>query len=177
MSLFNDVEFLKSRCIYWPSSGEVWFKIRDFGLNPTPRQKQWNTRFANKKTGYLNTNGYLRVSFGKNNQEYYVHQIAFAVMKGYIPEEVDHIDKDKLNNKWINLRDANHSENMKNVLMRANNISGLKGVSWSEWNKKWRMDIRSNGVRHYSYHNTPEDAYLAYCEKSTELHKEFGSYE
>lgn len=182
MSLFvnlpqelRSVLYIRNRCLYWPSSGEVWFKHQNFGENPTPRQKQWNTRFAGKKTGYLNTNGYIRVSLGPNSQEYYVHQIAFAIIEGYIPEEVDHIDKDKSNNEWINLRDADHSKNMKNVLMRSINSSGLKGVSWSKWNNKWRMDIRSNGVRYYSYHNTPEDAYLAYCDKSIELHGEFGS--
>ncbi len=177
MSLFDPIQFINLRCLYWPISGEVWFKSRDFGENPTPRQKQWNARFANKKTGYLNSNGYIRVSFGPDYQEYYAHQIAFAIMKGYIPEEVDHIDKNKANNVWSNLRDANHNLNMKNVNKKEHNSSGLKGVSWSDWNKKWRMDIRSDGIRYYSYHNTPEDAYLAYCEKSTELHKEFGSNE
>ena len=40
-------------------------------------------------------------------------------MKGYIPEEVDHIDKNKANNVWSNLRDANHNLNMKNVNKRS----------------------------------------------------------
>lgn len=171
------VLYIKSRCLYWPSSGEVWYKVQDFGLNPSPRQKQWNVRFAGKKTGYLNKNGYLRVSLGPDSQEYYAHQIAFAIMKNYIPDEVDHIDKNKLNNKWYNLRDAKHSDNTKNVFKRVNNLSGMKGVSWAKSNNCWRMDIQSNGVKYYSYHDTKEKAYIAYCAASIKLHGEFGCAE
>lgn len=169
-----NVEYIKSRCYYWPISGDVIYKPQDFGLNPTPRQKQWNTRFANKKAGHLNDNGYLRVSFGPSIQEFYVHQIAFAVMADYIPLEIDHNDKNKLNNAWENLRDAAHFENASNVFKRANNIAGIKGVSWSKSNNCWRMDIQSRGIKYFSYHETQELAYKAYCAKSTELHKEFG---
>lgn len=173
MSGLADIAIIKLRLSYWPNSGEVCYKFQHFN-NPTSRQKQWNTRFAGKAAGYLNTNGYWRISLGPNNQEWYAHQIAFAIMLNYIPIEVDHIDKNKLNNAWLNLRDIEHSNNMSNVFKRSTNSSGLKGVSWAKWNNCWRMDITANGVKYHSYHTTKEEAYADYCLMSTKLHGEFG---
>lgn len=156
---------------YNPKTGKLYFKKRFF-TNPSPRNKQWNTRFAGKEAGFLNTNGYFRVSM--NGKFYYVHQIAFVIMKGYLPKEIDHRDKNKKNNKWKNLREANDSQNSSNVFKRIINKSGLKGVSWAKSNNCWRMDITYNKVRYYSYHSSKKEAYKAYCKMSAKFHKEFG---
>lgn len=118
-------------------------------------------------------NGYIR--FKANKKDWYGHQLAFLIVYGYIPKEIDHIDKNKLNNKISNLRETDRFKNMQNVLKRKINKSGLKGVSWSKSNNCWRMDIRHNHIRYHSYHKTKEEAYAAYCQKSAELHGEFGS--
>lgn len=174
---FNAVTFLMARTTYNPITGIVYYKYRNFGLNLTPRQKQWNARFGNSPAGSKNGE-YIRVSFSDMNLSYYAHQIAFALMKWHIPLEVDHIDKNKGNNVWTNLRDAeSHSNNVSNVFKRTNNVSGLKGVSWSKWSNRWRMDIGFNNIKYYSFHSTKEEAYQAYCKKSAELHKEFGCVE
>lgn len=127
--------------------------------------------YTGKQVGFLN-GFYLRASLHK--KQFYIHQIAFAIMVKFIPIEIDHIDKDKLNNKWLNLREANRSNNAANVFMRVNNKSGLKGVSWSKGSNCWRMDIQYNNIKYYSLHKTEDEAYRAYCLKSAELHKEFG---
>lgn len=174
---FDIIEFLKERCSYDPLTGFVYYKERKFE-NPSPRNKQWNTRFAGKRAGHLNVNGYWRVSFEKGHSWYYAHQIAFAIMEDYIPLEIDHKDKDKQNNKWENLRDSIlHSNNMCNQSKQSINKSGFKGVSWSKSNNCWRMDIAYKKIKYHSYHATPEDAYFAYIAKSKELHGEFGSYD
>lgn len=170
----TDFELIISLFAYDPETGIVTCKPRYFHESLTPRQKQWNTRFLNKAIGYISDNGYVRIGM-PNGRFVYAHQVAFAVMTGSIPEEIDHKDVNPLNNTWLNLREALHSENVKNSFKRVRNKSGLKGVSWSKRNSSWRMDIKANGEKHFSHHETKELAYSAYCEMSEKLHKDFGN--
>lgn len=162
---------IQNRFSYDPETGKIYYKKRE---NITHyNHKTWNMRFADKEViGWLNNNGYYRLSF--DCKLFYFHQIAFICMKGYIPEEVDHIDKNKTNNIWSNLREADRINNSCNSFKRKTNRSGLKGVSWAKSNNCWRMDITFNKKKYHSYHATKEEAYEAYCIKSSELHKEFG---
>ena len=132
-----------------------------------------NVVFANKEVESWINEGYIRISL--DGKQFYLHQVAFACMEGFIPIEVDHEDLDKTNNRWENLREAGRLENTTNVFQRQNNKSGLKGVSWSKSNNCWRMDIAHNKIKYHSYHETKEEAYQAYCLKSAELHKGFGN--
>ena len=54
------------------------------------------------------------------------------MMKGYEPEQVDHINRVRHDNRWINLREADQSRNRKNSKLNHNNKSGIKGVFWKE---------------------------------------------
>lgn len=167
------VILIKDHFSYDPETGKVYHKEKNISHH---KNKYWNTRYAGKEAGFFNGD-YFKVSIG-GKKTFYVHQVAFACMVSYIPKEIDHEDKCKINNKWNNLRDAiSHSHNASNRFMEYNNQSGLKGVSWDKWNKKWRMDIAFNHIKYYSFHKTKEEAHEAYKLKSAELHKEFGCYE
>ena len=159
---------------YESLTGKIIAKARDFD-NPSPRNKQWNTRFANKEVGFKNQ-GYIRVRL-PNNKCLYAHQIAFLLMTGSIPEEIDHRDLNRTNNVWKNLRDCTHSENAANCFKRITNKSGFKGVCWNKSNKAWQMNIQFQHKTYFGYFSTKEGAYAAYCLKSAELHKEFGNVE
>lgn len=169
--MYDRIELIKSRFSYWPESGKVFYKAQDFGQNPTPRQKQWNSRFANKEAGYVSENGYIRVSI--DGKQFYAHQIAFALMTGGIPNEIDHINLNKADNKWSNLRIAEHHQNASNAFKRCTNKSGFKGVSWSKSNKRWRMEISHRGKVYFGYFLTKEEAYESYCAYAEVLHKEY----
>lgn len=43
------------------------------------------------------------------------------------------------------IRKVNRSENMKNRKISKNNKSGVSGVNWSEPDRKWRSQIKSDG--------------------------------
>lgn len=60
-------------------------------------------------------------------------------------DEVDHIDRDRLNNRKMNLRVCNHSENSRNLSRRKDNTSGFSGVIWDKRNKRWNARIQYNG--------------------------------
>lgn len=59
--------------------------------------------------------------------------------------DVDHRDRDRLNNTRANLRVVTRSQNMHNRPKQANNTSGLKGVSWDESRGRWRATIQVDG--------------------------------
>lgn len=91
-------------------------------------------------------------------------------------EDVDHWDNDPLNNKRSNLRLATRQQNASNRKMHTKNKAGLKGVSRHK--DKYQAQIQVNYKKIYlGVYNTPEEAYIAYCEASKKYHGEFGRIE
>lgn len=63
----------------------------------------------------------------------------------YMPQEVDHINGDRADNRIENLRAANRSENQCNRFALASNTSGHPGVSWHKKSKAWLVRVMKNG--------------------------------
>lgn len=85
---------------------------------------------------------------------------------------VDHANGDPLDNRRANLRLATPAENAQNRKLHANNTSGYKGVC--RIGDRWQARISAYGRRiHLGYHDTPEDAYNAYCEAARAYHGRF----
>lgn len=130
----------------------------------------------NKETGTLNSNGYLVTRFqGKN---YYVHRIIWEMGYGSIPDSmvIDHINGDRTDNHFYNLRLCCFYENFRNRVGKENS-SGYKGVTWDAQNNKWRAQIKDKYKNIYlGLFNTPEEAYSAYVCAADKYHKEFASY-
>ena len=112
-------------------------------------------RVRNKITGRI-----LKPTEGKTDKYYYVSlckdgkqtntKIHRLVALYFIdnPDNkpyVDHIDNNKLNNLYTNLRWATHQENRRNVVMYKNNTSGVKGVVYDKIYNKWQARTRING--------------------------------
>ena len=96
------------------------------------------------KAGYINNCGYSLISiYGK---KYQAHKLAWLYMCGEWPNhEIDHINHNKADNRFVNLRSVTHKENGKNTSLKSNNKSGVNGVSYSKERKKWVADIRIDG--------------------------------
>jgi hypothetical protein len=95
---------------------------------------------------------------------------------GFPNSEIDHRDRNGLNNTRKNLRPASRAQNKANTAKFSTNKSGFKGVSYCPWLKKrqWAATINSNNVRvNLGYFTTPEEAARAYDAKARELHREF----
>lgn len=74
---------------------------------------------------------------------------------------VDHINNNSLDNRKQNLRICNMAENCRNQKRHKDNISGYKGVDFS--NNKWKARIRFNYKSIYlGYYETKEQAAIAY---------------
>jgi len=87
---------------------------------------------------------YLRLTIDRKS--YKAHRVIFLLMTGCWPNpRCDHIDLDKTNNRWKNLREATVSQNGANRQHQINSASGVKGVIWLKRNNKWLARIKFHG--------------------------------
>lgn len=92
-----------------------------------------------------------------------------------VPEnmEIDHENRNKLDNRRSNLRVSTHTENNYNKSIQSNNTSGYKGVS-PHIDGKWRATIRYGGkYRHLGLFSNPTDAAVVYDKEALIHHGEF----
>ncbi len=68
---------------------------------------------------------------------------------GEEPREIDHRDRDRLNNVRGNLRPCEPWQNMGNQAKRPGGSSVFKGVAWHKASQKWMAQIRVRGRRTY----------------------------
>lgn len=87
----------------------------------------------------------------------------------------DHKNPSKtLDNRDVNLRFANRTQQQQNRRKQSNNTSGYKGVSFAKGSRKWAARIKVNGkYLHLGLFNTPELAYAAYCAAAIKYFGEF----
>ena len=123
--------------------------------------------------GCLNANGYRQLAI--DGKVYLCHRLAFLYVAGEWPaEHVDHIDTDRSNNKWRNLRQATVKQNNQNQGLRRNNTSGLKGAYFNKARGTWFSSITVNSkVKHLGTFQSREHAAKAYRRAAKEYHKEF----
>lgn len=87
--------------------------------------------------------GYLEVRY--NGKRYLAHRLAFFYRKKRWPIGIDHKDRNGLNNKWKNLREANQHHNSANTKLNKRNKSGCRGVFWNVRQNLWEAQIKLNG--------------------------------
>jgi hypothetical protein len=66
-------------------------------------------------------------------------------MTGFAPLVVDHLNGDRSDNRFSNLRDVDQSRNLRNRVLSSNNKSGVVGVFWNAGRGRWTARIKING--------------------------------
>jgi hypothetical protein len=128
-----------------------------------------NYRLALSRSGKLM---YVRLFFDKSNKYKMLHREIMSKNNNIDFMEIDHKDRNPLNNQKINLRISTHAENGRNYGIKTNNTIGLKGV-W-KMRDKFQAGITFNNEKiHIGTFNSPEEAAKAYDSKAKELFKEF----
>jgi hypothetical protein len=154
---------------------EEWKEVIDFpGYYISNFGNLKSKRFPNKllKPNILN-NGYYQHKFFKDDK-CYTFKTSRLVAKHFLEEfddklQVDHIDRNKINNHISNLRMVTRSQN--NINRRGYGKSKYKGVTFNERKKRWEV-IVCNGrfwKRRFGSYETEEEAAKVYNEKLKEL--------
>ena len=103
-----------------------------------------------------------------------VHRVIWCYMTGDWPEQIDHINGDPKDNRWINLRAATNTQNSRNSRKPKNNTSGYKGVSFISRLNKYRATIMVNRKHIYlGLFVDPKEAALAYNNAAIKYFGEF----
>ncbi len=89
-------------------------------------------------------------------------RLAWFYMTGVWPTAlIDHKDRNRLNNKWVNLREATPKQNQENRSKRRGVSSKYVGVHWSHDHDGWRAAVCHHGKNIYhpgSFKNEDEAA-------------------
>lgn len=153
-------EYLQSLFDY--RDGELYWKIS--------KQKI----IKGSKAGTLHHSGYVYLRI--NGKHYASHRLIFMMFNGYLPEFIDHIDRNKSNNKIENLRATTKQQNSFNANLSKANSSGIKGVSWHKKDKKWQVYLSVNKkLKNFgSYYDLNLAKFVAETMRY-KYHKEFSS--
>ena len=156
------VKTLRELLDYDPDTGILKWKIRNekYFISDERQAKSWNARYAGKNAlTAIDQHGYNRGAV--LGQTYAAHRIIWFWMTGEWPENIDHINGNRTDNRWENLRSVGRLENQKNMKLSKANTSGRTGVSWYKRAGKWTAVIFANGKNmHLGYF----DDFEAACE-------------
>lgn len=115
----------------------------------------------------ISSHGYARTGInGSGEPLEYLHRFIMGSPKGKV---VDHINRNRLDNRRVNLRICEQKENLWNTQAV---LEGYKGVYENEFS--WIAQVMANGVIHHiGSFETQEEAALAYNRKALEVHGQF----
>lgn len=150
------IDYVREKFGYDPLTGDLWLRSDE----------------EKKPIGTINR--YRIISFGLEFRKP-AHHVAWAIHYGYWPTELDHRDRDKLNNRIDNLRVATRSQNTANT-RKSWGSSKAKGVYWETKRKSFRAHVRFHGKSiHLGYFDIEDEAAHAYNKKAIELFGEYAS--
>jgi len=127
---------------------------------------------AGSKRPDLKTPGRFDWQVKVDGRHYMASRVIYFMTNGVDPGElqVDHKDRNPLNNNVWNLRLGTELIQEHNRGPQSSNTSGVVGVCWDKNAKKWRVRLTYKGERfHLGLHTCKIEAARAYNNKAIEL--------
>ena len=143
--------------------------IVDQGDATTVRKYRW---YLHRK----GRNRYARTQLVRDDGSRHYLRMHVLIMGSTEGAEVDHKDRDGLNNRRDNLRIATRQQNRANSRNITNRKSPYRGIFWDNHRAKWKAEITVNGKRvRLGTYAHPADAARAYDRAAREAFGEFAS--
>jgi len=140
-------ERLKKLLHYEPDTGVfTWIGSTRAGIN-------------GKEAGCVK-DGYIAI--GISGRVFYAHRLVWMYVHAEWPDQIDHINHDRSDNRIENLRSVSHLENGMNQSKPSDNTSGCVGVTWNGNRCKWAAQMKANGKNIWlGLHDNKNDAIAA----------------
>ena len=120
----------------------------------TALTKRANRVNIGDRAGHVDSKGYAVIKIAQ--KAYKAHRLAWLYMTGAHPQDqIDHINRQRSDNRFSNLREATNSENQRNQKPNRLNTSGHAGVRRAKTTVKgkeywsWIASIGVEGVKTY----------------------------
>ena len=111
-----------------------------------------------EEAGNDTSHGYRKIVI--NYKNYATHQLIFMMFHGYIPKEIDHINRVRHDNRIENLRPISRSDNVVNSKLSRRNSTGYKHIHVS--GNGFKITIPKDGKPVYlGYFQSIEEAKTA----------------
>ena len=159
---------LKQLVQYIPETGNLVYKKATRGFH--------GSQAKNKPIGTVQPNGYRLVMIKR--KRYLVHRLIWLYHHGEMPKIVDHINRDKTDNRIENLREVTRKENSWNTTIKHSNQSttGYRGVCYLQDRDRFLSYCHHEGKFVFIGHfDDPHSAAEAYNEKVLQLRGEYAS--
>lgn len=120
-----------------------------FDYNPEEGELRWKVArqriIKGSIAGYISkSDGYRYVCF--DYKDILAHRLIWLYMTGKWPEsQIDHKNRNKADNRWTNLREANNSQNNINRPTGKGNNTGVTGVWYDKKRNQYRVKIQVKG--------------------------------
>lgn len=116
---------------YNPSTGEFSWKQK-----PHPKCRVT----VGSKAGCV-SRGYLAIRI--DGRTYHAHRLAWLLTHGEMPvHQIDHANRNRMDNRISNLRQATNQQNQFNRSLAVNNNSGCTGVHFHKKSGKWQARVK-----------------------------------
>jgi hypothetical protein len=132
------------------------------------------TKAGNEAGAVNGANGYVRITLA--GVAYKAHRLAWFYVYGEWPDgPIDHINRNRSDNRIVNLRCVTKQQNAQNMSKRKNSACKFKGVSPLTRDKtKFVAQIRYDGKQQkLGIFSSQEEAHKAYCAAAQ---KQFGVF-
>lgn len=170
-----DQSYLLQVLVYEPESGSLIWKDR-----PRDHFKNrqvflaWNKKYAGTQAGSIGEQGYRIVVLDNIGRK--ASRVIWKMIAGSEPEEIDHENRDRSDNRWENLRSCTKSQNQRNASVKSTNETGLKGVRLVKKSGSFVARIRIDGkLLSLGTYSDALAAHAAYCTAAKAHFGEFWS--
>ncbi|EMQ4858705.1 HNH endonuclease [Morganella morganii] len=150
--------------------------------NPLTGDLRWKIQASSRAkvgdiAGCVRSDGYLQIQL--HGKRYKNHHVAWLLSYGRWPEKtIDHVNRNRSDNRISNLRLATVTENNWNQGISARNTSGVKGVHYDHVRRRWVAQIQANGKnRQIGRYIHLHQAEAAIKKARSVIHGQFASHE